>query len=92
MLKQRIYGLLAADLFVYVDNGRTIGSTEKFCWESYRRWGSTCSWLVIQDASRNFQPLSQALGPWAGTFTNTEGCVHGLVSQERWDKTWRLIA
>ena len=29
--------------------------------------------------------------PWAGTVTNTEGGVHGLVLQEKWYKTRRLI-
>ena len=30
--------------------------------------------------------------PWDGTVINTERGVHGLVSQERWDKTQWLIA
>ena len=38
------------------------------------------------------QPPSQAPGTWARTVTNTEGGVHRLVSQERWDTNWRLIA
>ena len=54
-------------------------------------WGSTCSWLGIQDASRKFQPRSQDPWTWVGTITNTEVDVYGLVSQERWDKTRQLI-
>ena len=85
-------GLLAAYLFIYVDDGRPIVPTKELFWEACRSWGSTCSWLGIQDASRKFQPPSQYQGTWAGTFTNTEGVVRGLVSQERWDNTWWLIA
>ena len=48
--------------------------------------------MIIQDASRKVQNTSQAPGPWAGTGTNNKGGVHGLVSKEIWDKTWRLIA
>ena len=39
--KQRVDGLLAEDLFIYVDYGRPIGPTEYLCWEESRRWGST---------------------------------------------------
>ena len=75
-----------------MDDGRPIRPTEKLCWEASRKWGSTCSWLGIQDASRKFQPPSQATGPWYGTVTNTEGGVRGLISQEMWDNNRRLIA
>ena len=75
-----------------MDNGRTIGPTEKCFGEASRSWGSTCSWLGIQDVSRKFQSPSQAPGPWNGTVTNTKGGLHVLVSQDRWDKTRRLIA
>ena len=92
MFKQRVYGLLAAYLFIYMDDEQPIGRTKDLCWEAPRRWGSTCSWLVIQDTSRKVQPPSQAPGPWDGIVTNTEGCVHGLVSQKRWDKNRLLIA
>ena len=91
MFKQRGDGLLAADLFFYMDNGRRIEPTENLCWEPYIRWGLKCLWLGIQEDSRNVQPPSQALWPWAGTSTNTEVGVHGLVSQERRDTTQWLI-
>ena len=81
VFNQRVDGLLVEDLFIYVDYGRPIGTTKDLCWEVSRRWGSTCSWLGSQDASRKFQPPSQAPGPWSGTVANTEGGVHGIVSQ-----------
>ena len=77
---QKFDGLLAVEFFICVDDGRPIGPTKYLCWEAYRRWVSTCSWLGIQDASRKVQPISQAPGPWAVTVTDTEGGVHGLVS------------
>ena len=91
MFKKRVYGLVAVDLFIYVDNGRTIGPTKTLCSEASRRWGSACSWLGVQDAYRNVQPPSKVLGPWVGNDANTKGGVHGLVSQERWDKAMMLI-
>ena len=92
VFKQRVDGLLASDLFIYVDAGRPIGPTEDLCWEASRRWVSTCSWLGIKVTSRKVQPPLQAPRTWYGSVTNTEGGVHGLVSQEIWDKTRRLIA
>ena len=43
VFKQTVDGLLAADLFIYVDSGRLIGPTDDLCWEASRRWDSTCS-------------------------------------------------
>ena len=82
---------LAADLFIYVDDGRPIRPTNTLFWKTSRRWGLTCSCLGIKDASKKVQPTSQSLGPWYGTVTNTEEGVHRSVSQEIWDKTQRLI-
>ena len=82
---------MAAEIFIYLDDRRRIAPTKTICWEASRSWGSTCSWLGRQDASRKIEPPSQALGPWDGTVRNTEGGVHGLVSLDIWDKTRRLL-
>ena len=58
MFNKRVDGLLTSDLFIYVDNGRPIVPTKTWCWESSRRWGLTCSWLGIKDASRKVQTPS----------------------------------
>ena len=92
MFKKKADGLLATGLFIYMDYRRPISPTEILFWEASRRWGSMCSWLGIQYASIKVQPPSQVPVPWDGTVTNTKGGVHGLVSQERCDKTQRLIA
>ena len=90
--KKRVEWLISVYLFIYVDYGQPIGTTETLCWEASRKWVSTCSWLVIQNASRKVQHMSQAPRPWAGTINNTQEGLHGLVSQYRWDKTWILMA
>ena len=70
--KKIIYGMLAADLFIYVGDGRPIDPTNTLCWQASRRWVLTCSWLSIQDVSRKVQPPSQVPGPCDGNFTNIE--------------------
>ena len=39
VFKKIVDGLLAADLFIYVNNGMPIGPTETLCCEASRRWG-----------------------------------------------------
>ena len=39
--KERRDGLIVANWFVYVGDGRPIVPTEKLCWEVYSRWGFT---------------------------------------------------
>ena len=56
VFKKRFDGLLAVEFFIYVEKGWLIGPTENLCWEASIIWGSTCSWLGIQDASRKVQP------------------------------------
>ena len=91
LYKESSNGIIAADLFVYVYNGQPIEPTEKICCEDLNKWGSTRSWLGIQDAPRKFQGPSQEPGPWVGTVAHTTEGVCGLVSQDRWDKVKRLI-
>ena len=89
--KYREYGLIAADIFIYVDNGKPIGPIEDIFWELSRNLVSTCSWLGIQDASHEVKPPLQAPGIWSETVTTTDAGVDWLVSQDRWDKTKSLI-
>ena len=62
VFKQGVDGMLAAELFIYVDGRQLIRPTETLCWEVSIRWGSTCSWLDIQYASIKFQPLLLGTG------------------------------
>ena len=84
-------GLIAADLFIYVDNGRTIGRTEEILWEAWRKWVSTCYWIGMQDTPKKVKPQYQAPGPWAVTFTSSKEGVYVFVSKDLRDKTWGLI-
>ena len=77
---------------MYVDDGRAIGPTEFLTWMAARWYGSGCTRRGVQDASRKRTSPSLTPGPWAGTVTHTEdGRICGMVSQEKWEKTQRLI-
>ena len=41
LYKEMIYGSIADDMFVYMDDGQTIGPKDEVCWEASRKWGST---------------------------------------------------
>jgi len=92
VMKLRRDGHLAAEIFVYVDDGRPTGHSPAITWRAARAYGSGCSRRGIQDASRKRTSPTETPGPWAGTVTHTEGgSVLGMVSQEKWDKTKHLI-
>ncbi len=93
VMKVRWDGELAAEVFVYVDDGRPTGPTEYLAWQAARAYGAGCTRRGVQDASRKRTLPSQTPGPWAGTVTHTDrGRICGTVSQEKWEKTKRLIA
>ena len=93
VMKLRRDGHLAAEIFVYVDDGRVAAHSEDLAWRAGRAYGAGCSRRGVQDASRKRTSPSQTPGQWAGTVTHTtEGRVVGMVSQEKWDRTKRLIA
>jgi hypothetical protein len=84
---------LAAEIFVYVDNGHPTGHSLRLTWAAARVFAAVCSRRGVQDASRKRTLPTETPGPWAGTVTHTEGgCILGMVSQEKWDKTKLLIA
>ena len=86
-------GQLAAEVFVYFDDGRPTGPTEFLTWQAWRAYGAGCTRRGVQDASRKRTSPSQTPEPWAGTVTHADGGrVCGMVLQEKWDKTKRLIA
>ncbi len=92
VMKLRKDGHLVAEIFVYVDDGRMTGHSQDLTWRTARAYGLGCSRRGIQDASRKRTSPTETPWPWAGTVTHTEGeSVVGMVSQEKWDKTRRLI-
>jgi hypothetical protein len=93
VMKIRWDGKLAAEVFVYVDDGRATGPTELLAWQTGRAYGAGCTRRGVQNALQKRTSPSQTPGPWAGTVTHTDGGkVCGMVLQEKWDKTKRLIA
>ena len=54
-------------------------------------WGSTCLRLVIQEALRKVQQPLQDAVPWSSIVTHINEEVHGLISQDRHDRTRGLI-
>jgi len=90
--KIRAEGFLAAEIFVYVNDGRVVAHSPDLPWRAARAYVSYCARLGVQDASRKWALPSETPGPWAGTVTHTNGGqVCGMVSQEKWEKTKLLI-
>jgi hypothetical protein len=80
-------GPLACDLFIYVDDCRTLGPSEQDCWLASQRVARVLNFLGLQDATRKRRGPSLEPGPWAGSIVYTShGSVTVQISQERWDK------
>jgi hypothetical protein len=93
VMKIRADGHLAAEIFVYVDDGRPTGHSPRLTWAAERAYAAGCSRRGVQDVSRKRFLLTEMPGPWASTVTHTQGGrVLGIVSQEKWDKPKLLIA
>ncbi|KAL3786657.1 hypothetical protein ACHAW5_001375 [Stephanodiscus triporus] len=92
VMKIRADGTIAAEIFVYVDDGRAVGHSAELAWQAARRYAAVCAFLGVQDAARKRTSASRTPGPWAGTVTHTDqGQVCGMVSQEKWERTQSLI-
>lgn len=88
VMKIRVDGELASEIFVYVDDGRVTAHNSEACWAACRRFASKCSEKGVQDASRKRTTPTTTPGSWAGTNTTTDnGTVSATVSKERWEKT-----
>ncbi len=92
VMKIRADGLLAAEIFVYMDNRRAIGATADLAWQAAHIYAPGCARLGVQDASQKWTSASRTPGPWAGTVTQLDrDQVCSMVSQEKWEKTQLLI-
>jgi len=81
VMKVRADGTIAAENFVYVDNGWAIGHSAEMAWRAARCYTATCARLGVQDAARKWTSASRTPGPWAGTVTHTDqDQVCGMVS------------
>jgi len=89
----RADNVMAAGLFIYVDDLRPMGPSRREYWAAAHQVGSHLTWFGLQDAARKRRKASQKPGAWAGTVIHTDSeevCV--LVSQEKWDKTRKWIS
>ena len=84
-------GTIAAEIFIYVDDGRTVGHSEELAWRAACFYAAKWASLGIQDAARKRTSASRTPGPWAGTVTHTDQDHCWMVSQEKWEKTQALI-
>jgi hypothetical protein len=75
---------IAADLFIFVDDLRPTGPSQKdCCWLAARRAGSKLNFLGIQDTPSKRRDSSKSPGTWAGgVIRTTEEGVVVLTSQE----------
>ena len=90
--KFRSDGTLAADLFMYVDDGRVTAPNKLECKLATRQAASRLNFLGIQEAARKRRWGSRKPGAWAGSVVTTDSeSVNVLVSQEKWDKTRKYI-
>jgi hypothetical protein len=85
-------GRIAADLLIFVDDGRPTGPTEEECWKATRKFASMCNHYGIQDAPRKRRPPRLDAGAWAGSAVHADGGEVGVrVSQDKWNKTRTII-
>jgi len=85
-------GKVACDVFIYVDDLRTVGPSEDECWQVSRRVASILNSLGLQDAARKRRPPSKEPGAWSGSIVHTSSDqVEVLISQERWDKAKMIL-
>ena len=91
--KVRANGDIAADVHPYVDDLRETAPSEEEAWLAASRMAKGASYFGLQDAARKRRPPSKAPGAWAGAVveSSNEGKVYKTVSQERWNKTRKLV-
>ena len=83
---------IACDVVIFVDDLRVTGPTKSEAWQASQRAAALLIHLGIQDAPRKRRDGSQAPGAWSGCVLRTDrDGVFVYVSQEKWDKTKRLL-
>jgi hypothetical protein len=85
-------GNIAADLFLYVDDGRLTGNSQDEVNQATRVATSRLQKLGVQDAPRKRRWGSRRPGAWAGSIVEaTNDGVYVTVLQEKWEKSQRYI-
>lgn len=81
--KRKADGSLAADCFVFVDDGRVLEATQAKCNKATRRVASIMNHLGEQDASRKRRGASQRSGAWVGAQETDWYCYFSRKMAER---------
>ena len=91
--KMRKDGLIACDIFTFVDDERVSGATRELTWQAGHRLAYIQAYLGVQDAARKLRELSRRGGAWAGSVVHTipELGVCVLTTQEKWDRFKSII-
>ncbi|KAL7577190.1 hypothetical protein ACA910_003525 [Epithemia clementina (nom. ined.)] len=85
--KVRVDGVLAANVYPYVDHMRETGPTDEDAWQAASKIAKAAAYYGLQDAAQKRRPPSLTPGALAGALIiSSETGVYKLVSQERWDK------
>ena len=87
--KIRSDGLIACDIFTFVDDERLTGATRELVWQAGHRLAYIQSYFGIQDAARKLRLACREGGLWSGAGVHTipELGVCVLTSEEKW---WRF--
>eukprot|EP00956_Cyclotella_meneghiniana_P026478 scaffold57383_cov35-Cyclotella_meneghiniana.AAC.2 len=86
--KVREDGLVACELFTFVDDERVTGATEELTWLAAHVMTAKQAYLGIQDAARKAGECSQQPRAWAGAVVHVveDKGVCVLTSEEKWRK------
>lgn len=88
IMKVRLDGLSASELFTFMDDERAAGATEDLTWRSAHTMAAKQAYLGIQDAARKADVCTQQPRAWAGAVVHIDPekgvCV--LTSEEKWRK------
>jgi hypothetical protein len=90
--KIRNDGVVAADVFTYVDDIRCSAPTQAEAWRASQRTSSTLGFLGLQDAARKRRDPGEETGAWTGSVVWTSnGRVSAMTTQEKWIKTRTIL-
>eukprot|EP00986_Skeletonema_menzelii_P013615 scaffold8081_cov83-Skeletonema_menzelii.AAC.2 len=91
--KMRKDGLIACDVFTFVDDERVTGATRELTWQAGHRLAYIQAYLGLQDAARKLRELSKRGGAWSGSVVHTISdvgvCV--LTTEEKWKRFRDII-
>ena len=92
VFKYRKDGSIAADIFIYIDDGRPLADTAWENWNAARKFRCILNCLGLQDDYRKRIGPSQVPCEWTGTMAETvKKQMSLLIPQNKWDKAKIII-